>query len=345
MVDRDRTLIFTEADVSALLDDDVCIEAVESAFRLHGEGRSLAPAILAVAGRQGGFHVKAAGLEIDGRLYFASKTNGNFPGNPDRCGLPTIQGVIVLCDAENGYPLAIMGSGTVTSRRTAAATAVAARHLARRDATEATVIGCGEQGYAQLRALVQVLPLARVHLVDVSEERARALARRCATELGLEAGAAAEAAEGLRTSQVCVTCTTSKQPIVWRDQVQPGTFVAGVGADHPHKHELDPRLLAASRVVVDLLESCASSGDLHHALDAGVMRREDVHAELADVVSGRKAGRTSEDEITIFDSTGTALQDVAAAVVVYRRGLAARCGQEVDFAARSPLSDSPGMAK
>ena len=123
MVGPDRTLIFTAADVDALLGDDVCIEAVESAFRLHAEGRSLTPATLAVAGQQGVFHVKAAGLEIDGRLYFASKTNGNFPGNPDRCGLPTIQGVIVLCDAENGFPLAVMGSGVVTSRRTAAAAA------------------------------------------------------------------------------------------------------------------------------------------------------------------------------------------------------------------------------
>jgi alanine dehydrogenase len=342
MVDPDCTLVFSAADVDALLDDDVCIEAVESAFRLHAEGRSLQPATLAVAGRQGGFHVKAAGLEIDGRLYFASKTNGNFPGNPDRSGLPTIQGVLVLSDAENGFPLAVMGSGIVTSRRTAAATAVAARHLARRDAAEATIVGCGEQGYAQLRALARVLPLARVHLVDVSDERASALARRSATELGLEARVAPTAAEALRTSQVCVTSTTAEQPVVWRDEIEPGTFVAGVGADHPHKQELDPRLLAAGTVVVDLLESCATSGDLRHALDAGVMRREDVHAELADVVSGRKAGRTSEDEITIFDSTGTALQDVAAAVVVYRRGLASRCGQEIDFAPHSPRSDSAG---
>jgi alanine dehydrogenase len=342
MGDFDRTLIFAAADVDALLDDDGCIEAVESAFRLHAEGRTMPPATLGIAGRQGGFHVKAAGLEIDGRLYFAAKTNGNFPGNPDRCGLPTIQGIIVLCDAENGFPLAVMDSGSVTSRRTAAATAVAARHLARRDSAEATIIGCGEQGYAQLRALLRVLPLTRTHLVDRSEERASALARRCATELGLEARVTATAAEALRTSQICVTCTTSEQPVVWRDQIQPGTFVAGVGADHPHKQELDPRLLAEGRVVVDLLESCAASGDLHHALDAGVMRRENVHAELAEVVSGRKAGRTSEDEITVFDSTGTALQDVAAAVVVYRRGLAARRGQEIDFAPRSPRSDSPG---
>lgn len=334
----DRTLVFDESDVDALLDDDSCIEAVETAFRLHAEGRSLPPASLGVPARQGGFHVKAAGLEIDGRLYFAAKSNGNFPGNPDRCGLPTIQGVIVLCDAGNGLALAVMGSGTVTSRRTAAATAVAARYLARRDANEATLIGCGEQGFAQLRALVRVLPLARVHLVDVSQERAAALGRRCAADLGLDARVASDAASALRTSQVCVTCTTSTQPVVWRDQVRPGTFVAAVGADNPDKQELDPALMAAGRVVVDLLESCAAGGDLHHAIDAGVIRRADVHAELSDVVSRRKPGRTSDDEITIFDSTGTALQDVAAAVVVYRRGLAARRGHGIEFASRASTS-------
>lgn len=335
MTGSDQTLLYSEEKVNDLLDDDACIEAVESAFRLHAEGRSLPPATLGIEGRQGTFHVKAAGLAIDDRLYFAAKTNGNFPGNPDRCGLPTIQGIIVLCDAETGFPLAIMGSGLITSRRTAAATAVAARHLARPDATDATVVGCGEQGYAQIRALVRVLPLARVSLVDVSLDRADALARRCTTELGIEARVVQTAAEALRSSHVCVTCTTSDRPVVWRDQIQPGTFVAGVGADNPHKQELDPSLLASGRVVVDILEYCASSGDLHHALDAGVMRREDVHAELADVVSGRKPGRLSDNEITIFDSTGTALQDVAAAVVVYRRGLAARCGQAIDFAPHS----------
>src|SRR5262249_45394268 len=148
---------------------------------------------------------------------------------------PTIQGVIVLCDAENGFPLAIIDSSLVTSRRTAAATAVAAKYLARLDATEATIVGCGEQGYAQLRALVRVLPLARVHLVDLSEERAHTLARRSAAELGLDARVAPSIAEALGTSQICVTCTTSQQPVVWRDQVRAGTFVAGVGADNPHK--------------------------------------------------------------------------------------------------------------
>src|SRR5262245_39469123 len=121
------TLVLDRRDVDALLGLDACIEAVESAFRLHAEARSLSPASLGVHARDGTFHVKAAGLELEGRTYFAAKTNANFPGNPARRGRPTIQGVLALFDGETGEPLALMDSITVTSRRTAAATAVAAR--------------------------------------------------------------------------------------------------------------------------------------------------------------------------------------------------------------------------
>ncbi len=130
---------------------------------------------------------------------------------------------------------------------------------------------------------------------------------------------------------MCVTCTPSRAPFLLRDHVAPGTFVAAVGADSADKQELDPRLMAEAVVVVDVLDQCAAIGDLHHALEAGVLTRESVHAELADVVTGRKPGRRSDQEITVFDSTGTALEDVAAAVVVYERALAAGRGLAVDL--------------
>ena len=126
-----------------------------------------------------------------------------------------------------------------------------------------------------------------------------------------------------------VTCTPSRVPLLSAADVPTGAFVAGVGADNEDKQELAPDLMAGSTVVVDVLEQCATIGDLHHALMAGVMRREDVHAELADVVSGRKSGRTSRDEITIFDSTGTALEDVAAAAIVYERAALEGRGTEI----------------
>ncbi len=327
-----NTLLLTRGDVSRLLGWDECIAAVESAFRLHAEGRSLAPGVLSVPSREGGFHVKAAGLDL-GRLYFAAKVNANFPGNPDRHALPAIQGVIVLCDAADGRPLALMDSMEVTLRRTAAATAVAAKWLARPDADVLTLCGCGIQGRAQVQALARVLPLKKVYAHDVKETTARALATELGAELGIDVEPVSDHAEALGKSTVCVTCTPSRQPFLLRGQVRPGTFVAGVGADSPHKSELDPRLLAAATVVADALDQCAVMGDLHHALEAGVIRIEDVHAELADLVTGRKRGRRSPDEITVFDSTGTALEDVAAAAVVYEKAAASGGGRAIALGA------------
>jgi alanine dehydrogenase len=316
-----ETLVLTRRDVRELLGLDECIAAVESAFRLHAEGKSLAPGVLAVPARDGGFHIKAAGLEL-GRRYFAAKTNANFPSNPSRHGLPAIQGVIVLCDADDGQPLAVMDSIEVTIRRTAAATAVAAKWLARKDSATATVCGCGSQGREQLRALSRVLPLARAHAYDTDFAVARAYARELSDELGIEVAPTRDLAAAVGDSDVCVTCTPSRAAFLKREHVRPGTFVAAVGADSPDKQELEPRLLAEAVLVVDVLEQCVSIGELHHALDAGMLTRESVHAELAEVVTGRRPGRQSDRDITIFDSTGTALQDVAAAVVVYEKAVA-----------------------
>ena len=147
--------------------------------------------------------------------------------------------------------------------------------------------------------------------------------------------------EAVRASDVVVTCTPSRRPLLSAADVPTGCFVAAVGADSEDKQELAPDLLARSVVVVDVLEQCARIGDLHHALAAGAMRREDVHAELADVVSGRRPGPRSADEITVFDSTGTALEDVAAAALVYERavdaGWASSCGSAGDVV-RAPYA-------
>ena len=152
------TLLLTRQDVRRLLSINECIDAVENAFRQHTLGRSISPGVLGSHAPGGGFHVKTAGLATDRRSVFAAKVNANFPGNPLRFGLPTIQGVIVLFDAIDGRPLCIFDSIEITSVRTAAASAVAARHLARQDASMVTVCGCGEQGRSQLRALCRVRP-------------------------------------------------------------------------------------------------------------------------------------------------------------------------------------------
>jgi alanine dehydrogenase len=324
------TLILTRRDVVDLLSLADCTDAVEHAFRLHAEGRTLGPAVVSVHAEDGGFHIKAAGL-CGERRYFAAKTNANFPDNPRRFGLPTIQGTVVLADASNGAPLAVMDSASITTLRTGAATAVAAKYLARRDARTATVVGCGVQGEMQLAAIAAVLPLERAWMVDADHARAEQAASRSATLLGLPVEAAKDLRAAFRESDVCVTCTPSRRAFVATADVAPGTFIAAVGADSQGKQELEPTLVATATLVVDVLAQCAEIGELQHALAAGLMTRAQVHAELADVVTGRRPGRTRRDEITIFDSSGTALQDVAAAMAVYEKARATGRGTEVAF--------------
>jgi alanine dehydrogenase len=314
------TLLLGRRDVAALLGMDECIAAVELAFRLHAEGKTMPPGVLGVPSRDGGFHIKAAGLELR-RRYFAAKVNGNFFQNMPRYGMPNIQGVIVLCDGDNGYPLALLDSIEITILRTGAATAVAAKYLALDDAAVATIVGCGNQGRVQLRSIARVRPIQRVFAYDSDADRARCFAEEMSEELLVEVIVAGNLAAATRQSQICVTCTPSSRAFLGPADVTPGAFVAAVGADNPQKQEIDPALLASATIVVDILEQAATIGDLHHAIAAGLLSRESVHAELGDVVANRKPGRTSAEEIIVFDSTGTALQDAAAAALVYEKAV------------------------
>jgi alanine dehydrogenase len=326
------TLLLTRRDVEALLDLSECVTAVEEAFRLHGEGKVPAPGVLGFPYPDGGFHIKAAGLDL-ARRYFAVKVNGNYSHNPERHGLPAIQGAIVLCDASNGSALALMDSIAITIVRTGAATAVAARHLARRGAAVATVCGCGNQGRVQLTALALACRLTRVRVFDLDASRSAQFAQDLSVELNLDIRPTADLSAALAESDVCVTCTPSRRFFVRREDVRPGTFLAAVGADSPEKQELDPWLVASAKLVVDIREQCAEIGELHHALAAGHMAVENVHAQLGEIVAGEKPGRESETEIIVFDSTGTAIQDVAAAAVVYEKAVATGAGQIVALGA------------
>ena len=333
MQSQATTLVLGGADVRTVLGMADCVRAVEEAFRLLGSGSAARPVVSSVRAAEGGFHIKSALITVAEAEYFVSKTNANYPANTSRHGLPTIQGTIVVHDAGNGTPLAVIDSIEITAMRTAAATAVAARYLARDDAGALAVIGCGIQGLQHVRALSLVRPIRSVSLYDVDEAAARRLAGLVATEWKFPVHVSSSISDAVRSADLIVTCTTSTEFLLHAADLQPGAFVAGVGVDAEHKRELSPDLLETSKVVVDVLEQCAAFGDLHHAIEGGVMTTSDVHAELGTIVAGARAGRTSPEETFVFDSTGMALQDAATAVVVLERARADRLGIEVRFPA------------
>jgi ornithine cyclodeaminase/alanine dehydrogenase-like protein (mu-crystallin family) len=313
--------------VAALLGLDATMEAVEAVFAAHGAGRTTPPGILSLHAPDGAFHIKAA-IDPTG-AYFVAKTNANFPDNPTHAGLPAIQGVVVLCDARDGRLLALLDSMQITLQRTGAATGVAARHLAREGAKSLAICGCGNQGRVSLRAIARVRALQQVWAFDRDFERAREFAVEMSQEVGLDVVPVRDLAEATSQSDMCVTATPATSALLFSHHVAPGAFVAAVGADNPGKQEIDARLLASSKVVVDILEQCAEIGDLHHALEAGAMRREDVHAELGQVIAGKRPGRETEAEIIVFDSTGMGLLDAAAAVLAYESALRTGAGTRI----------------
>ena len=325
------TRILSRHDVATLLSLDECIGAVEQAFVDHALGRALPPGVLGIHAPGGGFHIKAAGFAGEAGA-FVTKINGNFAANPDRFGLPRIQGAAVLSDVRSGYPLAVMDSAELTVLRTAAATGVAARHLARPDATVATIIGCGRQAAAQLRAVALVRPLERAWAIDIDAGRARNFARDMTAQLRFPVESAGDLEAATSRSGIVLTCTSAERIVLRSGDVRPGTFIAAVGADSDTKQEIAPELMAEAAVVPDLLEQAATIGDLHHAIAAGLMTRESARGELGAVIAGLAPGRCQGNEIVVFDSTGTALQDVAAAQLVLQRAELAGRGVVLDIA-------------
>ena len=325
-----ETIVLTRNDVADLLDIGTCIPAVENAFRSYGEGKTATPKVLAVHVDSGAFHIKAGEMQLEHR-YFVAKTNANFPLNPKKFDLPTIQGIIIVFDANNGRVLAIMDSGELTILRTGAATGVAAKYLSKSGSSVATICGCGLQGVISLKALINVRRIQTAYAFDVDYERTKQFASTLSAELKISIIPVKKLSEATLQSDICVTCTPSKQPLLFKEDVKAGCFIAAVGTDNEEKNEIDADLLASCKIVTDITHQCATIGDLHHALRKGKVKVSDVHAELGQIIAGKKPGRTNDEEIILFDSTGMALQDVAAASIVYERALDEGYGTTLDF--------------
>lgn len=316
------TLLLSRGVIAGLATTRDYLDAMHIAFAGLADGRYRMPDSVYLPAETGAFHVKSA-IRSERPPLAVVKINGNFPGNALTPGLPTIQGFVAVLDAARGCVLALMDSIEITARRTAATSALAARHLARTGSRNLGMVGCGLQALYHLDALLDVAPIESIRYCDPRDEAADAFGQR-AQALGLRAERVTGAGAAARGADIVVTLTTSTRPVLALSDVEPGTFVAGVGADSPAKHELAPDLLRGSRVVVDARGPAIAGGDLGHAIRLGVMTESDIHAELADIVAGRVAAQPGPDHRYVFDSTGLAVQDLAAAEMVLERARAMR---------------------
>jgi ornithine cyclodeaminase len=266
------------------------------------------------------------GAWLHGTPYFSVKEAAGFYANAER-GLPVGSGLILVFDATTGFLRALLlDNAYLTELRTGAAGALAADLLARREVEQAGILGAGSQARYQLEALLGVRRPRRVKVWGRTPERARACAAELQQRWGLPVAAVATAREAVAGSQVVVTATPAREPILRAEWVDPGTHVTAVGSDGPDKRELDVELLArADKVVADRMDQCLRLGEIHHAVAAGRFSPGRLHAELGEIAAGLKPGRTSDAEITVADLTGVGIQDAAVANLVVeealRRGL------------------------
>jgi ornithine cyclodeaminase/alanine dehydrogenase-like protein (mu-crystallin family) len=325
------TLILSRSDVAKLLTIEECMDAVESAFKMFAEGKVDPPKVLGLHASHGGLHIKAGAMKLKSN-YIIAKMNSNFPGNPGKFNLPTIQGAIAVFNADNGTLLALIDSIEITILRTGAATGIASKYLSKPKSETITIYGCGNQGQVSFHAIAANRNLKIAYLYDTSRAQAESLSKYI-THLGkgIKVICVDDAKSALKESDIIVTCTPSRTPILHLEDVAPGTFIAAVGCDSEDKNEIHPLLISAAKVVSDFTEQCAAFGDLHHAIEQGLVTKSHVHAELGQIISGHKTGRDNGKEVIVFDSTGTALQDVAAASIVYEKAISQGLGIRFNF--------------
>jgi alanine dehydrogenase len=298
--------VFAASDIYAALDPGDAVESMREAFVEHARGSWVMPSKVYLAAQNGDFRAMPAG----GGGYAVLKWVNSFPANPARA-LPTVSGVVLLSEADTGQLRAIMDAGAVTALRTGAAAVLAAETLARPTVAPAAVVGCGVNGQAVARAF-----LARdreVLLWDVHPEQARLVA----DELGEGAAVATDQAEAL-ASDIVVTVTPGQEVLFHDGTLHAGQHVSLMGADGPGKAEIAVEELLRARIVCDEWIQASHNGDIARAVEARRLRREQV-AELGRILTGEETGRSDEHQVTVFDSTGLAVQDLAVAVAVFSR--------------------------
>ncbi len=327
---RRSTVLLTQRDIARLLDLRTAIRVVREAFKAMARGQTVMPSKLYLPLPQAS-DFRAMPAYIRRPAACGVKWVNVHPRNR-RLGLPTVMAVIVVNDPATGFPLAVMDGLLITKLRTAAASAVAAEALARRDSRVVGLIGCGAQADAQMLALAEVFRLRHVKVWGyLPGEAARfcRFMRRRLPQMTFEPCASIEAC--VRHVEVLITVTPSRRPLVRRAWLAPGTHVNAIGADAPGKQELDPQILREATVVVDDYEQAIHGGELNVPIDRGQFHPRQIHASLGDVLIGRKAGRRSQREITVFDSTGLAIHDVAVGAEVVRRAQRRGIGRRLSF--------------
>ena len=309
-------LMLAEHVVKELLTMTAALEAVEYAFKLEAEGKTIMPpkVYLNSPSGQGDFRAMPAYINETAGIKWVSV----YPDNHKR-NLPTVLATIMLCDPDTGHPLAIMDGTYITEVRTGAAGGVAVKYLARKDSSIIGMIGAGIQAETQLLAISEVLPkIVEVRVFDLHKDTSLRYAEKMGAKLNINIRPV-ETIEAAAEADIVVTTTFSTGPIVKKQSIRPGTHINAIGADAKGKQELEADLLASAKVVVDDVEQASHSGEINVPLSEGLIKVEEIHGTLGEIVASMKKGRENNEEITVFDATGLAILDIICAKHVYEK--------------------------
>jgi alanine dehydrogenase len=303
------TLLLDRNNIKNLIRMADVVNVVEEAFRMCGEGRGKMPAKTYLSLEHGDFRAMPAALPGSAGVKWVNV----HPENPSR-GLPSIMAILVYNDPETGYPLAIMDATEITAYRTGAAAAIASKYLARLDSHTLGIIGAGFQAHTQILAHTELFDSISISVFDVSEAAVDKLMhsfpqfpiRNCSIQ------------KAVASDMVC-TLTPSRNPIIKKEWIAPGTHINAIGADAPGKQELDPSILKEAVVIVDDIKQASGSGEINVPIQKGIYSVGEVYGTLAEVVAGEKKGRAHDNDITVFDSTGIAVEDIAVAKLLFEK--------------------------
>jgi len=316
-----KTLLLSTSDLRKLLDMNDVLTAVENAFRLKGLDRVQMPPKMYLFFNKFNGDIRTMPSYIEDIGVSAVKIVNVHADNPKKYKMRTVMATIVLIDPANGAPISIMDGSFITDMRTGAASGVASKYLARKDSRNLGIIGAGAQSRTQLPAILNTLiKLDEVRIYDIIPEKAKAFAEetnKTYSKRIKEVKAADDPKEAVEGMDIVVTCTPSRKPIIKDSWVSKGQHINCVGADAPGKQELDPAILKRAKVVIDDWEQASHSGEINVPISKGLFAEKDVYGKIGDVVAGRKPGRVSHDEITVFCSTGLAIQDAVTAKLAY----------------------------
>jgi alanine dehydrogenase len=319
-----ETLLLADWEVKQLLSMSEVMDAVETAFKEKGLRRVQMPAKIYLFYKRHNGDLRAMPSYLEELDISAVKIVNSHPDNRTKHALPTVMAVIVLIDPKSGFPMAIMGGKTITDIRTGAAGGIAAKYLARKNSKIVALVGAGAQARTQLMALLEIYgKLEEVRVWSRSKETRQTFIAEVERAYGhlckfVSVENIKEAVEG---ADIIVTTTPSRKPLVMDDTVSLGTHFNCIGADAPGKEELDPAILKRSKIVVDDWEQASHSGEINVPLSQGIITEKDVYAEIGEIAAGLKQGREKPDEITVFTSTGLAVQDAVTAKIAYDKAV------------------------